>query len=144
LQNVTPEELPGLMATLAPRGLIVLPLGKTARAQGYQAASQDITGAWDYRCAITSPSHAAAWAQAWAASDDDAIGVLLGTPACCRAFFERVWKQERWMDTTVPMHHDNGPVNMLWRWHGVRPVSHLPCSDKCEESSKLAAQLTEL
>lgn len=132
LQNVTTEELPVLMKELAPRGLIVLPLAQTTRTQGYQSATRParVGEVLDYRCAITRPEHAAEWADAWNRSDDDAIGKLLGTPECCRRFFDRVWKQERWMDTTVSMStplpngtvmHSEWPedgLNMLWRWQG--------------------------
>jgi hypothetical protein len=146
LQNVTPEELPELIKQLAPRGLIVLPLSQTPRATGYNSASRAAQpgDALDYRCAITRPEHAAAWAAAWG-KDDAAIGALLGTPACCQKFFDRVWKQERWFDTTMPMYAEipqpTTGVNMLWRWLGVRPVSHLPCSPECAETAALADRL---
>jgi hypothetical protein len=127
---------------LAASGVIVVPLGQTPRAQGYQSASRPLeTGEpWDYRCAITRPEHAAAWADAWGRSDNDAIGRLLGYPDCCRAFFERVWVGERWMDTTYPMSETSPArvgINPLWRWHGVRSVSHLPCAFDCRPSIDL-------
>lgn len=195
LQNVTPEELPALMKALAPQGIIALPLTKTARAAGYQSASRalGVTEPWDYRVAITRPEHAAAWAAAWDTSDNEAIGSLLGYPACCRAFFERVWVKERWMDTTWPMTQVPAPhspdsrsalaatghtafslqsprdperaaresigregaeasvtaivqpgINMLWRWHGVRTVSHLPCSFGCTASMALGRRALDV
>lgn len=156
LQHVTPEELPALMAEMAKHGLIVLPLGRTANANGYQSASRELKDGepWVYRCAITRPERAADWTAAWAESNDSAIGILLGTPQCCRDFFNRVWKRERWMDTTVPMaeHRDfrttrrasNTGLNLLWRWLGVRPVSHLPCSFYCAESLALAHKCEQL
>lgn len=148
LQHCTPEDLPRLMRAQAEHGLMVLPLAQVAKVQGYQSGTTALApGApFDYRVAITQPEHAAAWA---AAPDDDAIGRLLGTPDCCRQFFERVWKHERWMDTTVPMTEkqpqisDNG-LNMLWRWLGVRPVSHLPCAHDCAESLALSEHLATL
>jgi hypothetical protein len=164
LQHVTPENLPTLIQELAPHGLIALPLGKSPRADGYQSASRALNDGepWDYRVAITRPQHAAEWSRAWAANDDDTIGALLGTPECCRRFFERVWKTKRWIDTTIPMCRDlsekstqtsdnahgiaNIPpgVNMLWRWLGVRPVSHLPCSFQCVESLALAHKCRQI
>ena len=137
------------MKELAPHGVIALPLGKSPRAAGYQAAGRPLSDgeAWDYRVAITRPEHAATWSSAWEQSDDDTIGQLLGTPDCCRRFFDRVWKQERWFDTTVPMAaawDQNARVNMLWRWLGARPVSHLPCSPSCVESSALAHKCRQL
>lgn len=171
LQNIHPDNLPELMAEEARRGLIVMPLGKTARSDGYQSAMQPITDQWDYRCAITRVAQANDWATAWANSDNAKIGELLGYPLCCRKFFERVWVNEKWFDTTVPMAllpsphssaryaRDEGQpapsprgcepagrvdgggegtevsgINGLWRWLGVRSVSHLPCSFTCVDS----------
>jgi hypothetical protein len=149
LQNIAPDELPALIRELAPKGVTVLPLAQTPRAEGYQSATRAARPgeALDYRCAITGIAHTTSWAQVWAASDNNAIGELLGYPACCRRFFDHVWTQERWIDTTVPMHDDHdtrGPVNMLWRWFGVRPVSHLPCSPTCERSNLMAVHVREV
>lgn len=150
LQNISPEQLPELMKELAPHGVIALPLGKTARTDGYQSGTKTLNNGdpWDYRVAITRPEHAAVWTAAWDRSDDTTIGELLNTPECCRSFFNRVWKQERWFDTTVPMYHgrvhSHGQVNMFWRWLGVRPVSHLPCSPMCAETSALADKCQQL
>lgn len=171
LQNVTSEQLPDLIRALAPHGVSVLPLGKSPRAEGYTSASRDARPGEpvDYRCAITKPERAGTWVWAWERSNNEAIGSLLGYPACCRRFFERVWVAERWMDTTWPMAfdtavtpyvkpdedthklnriqiqiRDQSAVNLLWRWHGVRPVSHLPCSFRCEASAQIAAQNLKL
>jgi len=178
LQSVNPDQLPALLAQEAKRGLMVIPLTKTARSDGYQSATQPITGAWDYRCSITTAAHAAAWPDVLQTGDNAAIGTLLGYPSCCCEFFTRVWSQERWFDTTVPMAllpspHSPGTrsaraasgqtaqpsprsegaerpsegrgegtevrgINMLWRWFGVRPVSHLPCSFGCKDSIQQA------
>lgn len=150
LQHVSLEQLPILMQEEAVRGLMVLPLAQVAKASGYQSASVGLQqGApFDYRCAITKAEHAADWAKAWSRSDNEAIGKLLGYPECCRNFFEQVWVKEHWMDTTLPMSDgatnlDIGAArycNMLWRWLGVRLVSHLPCYIKCKETSILGEQ----
>jgi hypothetical protein len=110
---------------------------------GYQSATQILgaTDEWDYRCAITTADLAAEWAKAWQASDNDGIGRLLGYPECCRKFFQQVWVQERCFDTTWRMANSEQNtvevqpgINILWRWHGLRTVSHLPCSFQCAES----------
>lgn len=182
LQHVSPEQLPVLLAAEAKRGNLVLPLAQVAKATSYQSAPVPLqSGApFDYRCAITRPENAERWATAWNAGDNDAIGGLLGYPACCREFFKRYWVTERWMDTTWPMallsspHPDDSrsalaseghtalaspraeaaqrlsrieregaragaDINMLWRWFGVRSVSHLPCSFGCAQSSTQGA-----
>ena len=153
LQHVTPEELPALMAWAAKNGLTALPLAQVKRVTGYKSASEPmpVSGPFDYKVAITEPEHSAAWAEAWAKSDDDKIGELLGTPFCCRKFFQKYWKEERWFDTTVPMvlHYPDQPVlaakalNMFWRWLGVRPVSHLPCDHFCAQSLDLACDMRD-
>lgn len=139
LQHASPDELPALMKKLAPEGVIALPLVRVPAASGYQSASRTLNHGepWQYRVAITRPHLAADWAMAWGKSDNETIGRLLGYPECCRKFFQRVWVTERWMDTTWPMYGDrvcSSGVNMLWRWHGVRTVSHLPCHPDCPSS----------
>jgi hypothetical protein len=149
LQHISPEQLPELIRVEAARGSIVLPLSQVPRVEGYQSATTTLqAGApFDYRCAITRPEYAAQWGDA---RDDEATGRLLGTPECCRRFFDRVWTAGRWMDTTWPMHATAphvakaGELNMLWRWLGVRPVSHLPCSPTCVESLTLADKCWQL
>lgn len=140
LQNVAPDALPELIKSCAAQGLVVLPLDKTARSQGYQAASQPITGEWDYRAVVTKPELAAEWAKAW--GNDDATGRLLGTPECCRAAFQQFWVKEKWMDLTVPtcLEGKQG-YNGLLRWLGIRGVSYMPCSQTCTSTLELAAHL---
>lgn len=83
-------------------------------------------------------------ARAFADGDNDRIGKLLGTPECCRKFFDKTWGNGN-VDTTWEMSGagDNvnhvqvaGPVecNILGRWLGVRFVPHLPCSFNCNDS----------
>ena len=84
---------------------------------------------------------------------------LLGYPACCREFFKRVWVDDALVDTTWPMavatpgaevrdaliEVSTPPKsNILWRWMGVRPVSHLPCSFACDATMELADRLIEV
>jgi Methyltransferase domain len=96
------------------------------------------------------------FSEAWRASDDAAIGELLGYPPCCRDFFRRVWVQQRLVDTTWAMARNrltpaNGthvlevsgppPANILWRWASVRAVPHLPCAFDCTATVDLGKQL---
>lgn len=140
LQHVASEDLPAFMTQMAIRGLVALPLARVPRVTGYQSASTELQPGqpFDYKVAITRLVQATEWAEAWAKSDDYEIGRLLGTPACCRDFFRQRWTSKRWFDTTVPMSNSGHGMNMLWRWLGIRPVSHLPCSTECPESVLLA------
>ena len=88
-----------------------------------------------------------AFRSAWKATDENALGRLLGYPSCCTAFFRRVWVEDAMVDTTWPMAlasagESNGTravtvsglpeANILWRWMGVRAVPHLPCRFDCQ------------
>jgi 2-polyprenyl-3-methyl-5-hydroxy-6-metoxy-1,4-benzoquinol methylase len=91
----------------------------------------------------------------WGARDDRAIGAMLGYPACCCDFFEEVWNKARSVDPTWRMAADGAANssedvielqgsylnNMFWRWMGVRPVFHLPCSTKCSATRRVARTL---
>ena len=35
-------------------------------------------------------------------------------------------------------------ANILWRWLGIRPVFHLPCSFTCEPTVALGTQIIDL
>jgi hypothetical protein len=150
LQTIPEDQLAPLLREMAGKGLTVVPVTRTPRAEGYQSASRAaLPGeAQDYRVVVARARFAAEFADAYQRGDDEAQGALLGFPACCRAFFRRVWTEERWFDTTVPSYrgHDisHGHVNMLWRWLGVRPVPHLPCSPVCADSAAFAQALRRL
>jgi 2-polyprenyl-3-methyl-5-hydroxy-6-metoxy-1,4-benzoquinol methylase len=48
-------------------------------------------------------------------------------------------------DHTIHIKADTPPeANILWRWQGVRLVSHLPCSFDCESTEKIGIQMAEL
>jgi len=97
----------------------------------------------------------AALREAWSAGDHETLGVLLGYPECCRAFFTEVWARDRCTDPTWAMAggRDDDPVrtvsgdplaNVLWRWLDVRAVPHLPCGFDCGPSAELGAELLRL
>ena len=80
------------------------------------------------------------------------LAIVLGYPACCRAFFKQYWVNEGMVDTTWPMvtnsHHNkrsdgvlevggDPEANIFLRWLGVRLVSHLPCSVSCRDSVEI-------
>jgi hypothetical protein len=81
---------------------------------------------------------------------DQALGELLGYPACCRAFFDDTWGSGQ-VDSTYDQCMNaggsaDGPVeaNMLWRWMGIRWVPHLPCSSTCAATVALGQRLREV
>jgi hypothetical protein len=115
-----------------------------------------------FRIVIGVPHNTADFKQAWDATDDEEIGRLLGYPACCHEFFKQVWVEQAMVDTTWPMAAATTPppdsadsvtalavtgppeANILWRWMGVRAVSHLPCRFDCENTVALGKQLIEV
>lgn len=89
-----------------------------------------------FRAAIHAPELTAPWAIAWAQSDHEAIGRMLGFPECCRKFFATAWASTNDRDVTPAMGDLDGPweANTMLRWIGVRLVPYLPCSAKCEKT----------
>jgi hypothetical protein len=106
-----------------------------------------------YRIALGDFSDVLELQTAWRDRDDDRLGLLLGYPQCCRAFFSDTWGRSRLRDpiwsialntndstqsgriVTIP---HSSVLNLLWRYLGVRTVSHWPCSFSCHESEHLA------
>lgn len=149
LQVVPSGSLAARVARAAGDGLVAVPLAQVAQSASY--ASGPVKGPLTaYKVAITTYADAAAWAQAWAGQENDQIGQLLGYPDCCRAFFQRVWVEEKWFDTTVPQalhtYGDNKDAwcNVLWRWLGVRAVSHLPCGFWCDHTHQIGKQMVQV
>lgn len=149
LINLSPEEISQLMMDLAGTDYVVVPLSKTNPASTYQSsgAGYDPKRPLQYRAAITRLDLAADWKAAWAVSDNRRIGQLLGFPSCCVDFFEKYWVEEKMLDTSWAMSQTGteGPreCNILWRWVGVRAVSHLPCSFNCAGTYQIARQNIE-
>jgi hypothetical protein len=149
LQTLAPEALADRTAAVAAHGLTVVPLDREQAVGRYTAAAAPVVEGqpWDYRVAITRPELAFVWQRAWGQRDDETIGILLGYPPCCRAFFREVWVAGQHVDTTWHMAHGatavSGPTvcNILLRWLGVRLVPHLPCGFACAASAELGAAL---
>lgn len=92
------------------------------------------------------------------------IGDLLSYPQCCIEFFNDVWIDHSYIDTTwqqavntlgqdylkwepedrtlqINPHRD---TNMMLRWAGVRSVAHLPCTHDCQATIDFGAQQAQL
>jgi hypothetical protein len=111
------------------------------------------------RMALGSESDLTRFGRAWREGDHETMGELLGYPPCCRDFFRRVWVEQRLIDTTWSMAAATTgasalqseiavggpfPVNLLWRWLGVRAVPHLPCRFDCQASAGFGRTFIEL
>lgn len=118
--------------------LSLIPLDKITKTNSYSNTQQrvdDQTEDYNVRCVLIETKYKKQFAEAWKTGNNSIIGKLLGYPQCCIDFFENYWVKEKFLDTTYPM-SINGTIgpkecNILWRWTGVRAVSHLPCSFDC-------------
>lgn len=110
---VTPEELVERTAAFANRGLMLYPLQRVGQFGSYASTGKPYQEGkpWHYRAVVFAAGLKAAGDLAQyflAGGDNDAIGKLLGYPACCREFFQQVWVEEHWLDTTWPMAERTG------------------------------------
>jgi hypothetical protein len=86
----------------------------------------------------------------WNIKDDKKIGKLLGYPDCCIDHFIENWGSGK-SDPTRFMGNFNSCggytppyANIYYRWLGVRPVFHLPCSLSCEATIKMGEEIVPL
>jgi hypothetical protein len=130
-------------------GLCALPLALEGGAAPNRALQFEPGKPFVFRLVLGTPADVAELQLGWDKLDHSAIGTLLGYPRCCYEFFRRVWVDQGLEDTTWPMAvassrraeevgvvEMSGPpeANILWRWLGVRAVSHLPCRLRLPEN----------
>jgi hypothetical protein len=162
LTAVAPSELETFGAMLAKHGLTVAPLEKIAAADSYVSSGAPLREGepFNYRCAMGRVSDVHLLESAYLSRDDEAVGLLLGYPSCCIDFFNRVWVDEHFVDTTWPMAQNTAEkrsiththveipevsrCNILLRWLGPRMVFHLPCSFNCQPTVELADKFAEI
>jgi hypothetical protein len=112
-----------------------------------------------FRFVLGKPADVVAFKAAYGVSDEEAIAAFLGYPTCCYEFYRRVWVDEGQVDTTWPMAvataapvngdrllRVSGPpeANILWRWVGIRAVSHLPCRFDCPYTAAVGKKMLEV
>lgn len=93
--HISPQALPQRMGELAGQGLIFLPTQATGVYGGgfsHKFLPVEQGKPWDYFGVVAkNQDDAAAFAEAQRHGDNQAMGQLLGYPACCRDFFDEVW-----------------------------------------------------
>lgn len=158
LLSVTSQQLIANAALWIAQDLVGLPVAVEAGStQPYASTVPPATSDSPevLRVVIGTPAAVLHFKHAWATADHEAIGELLGYPACCRQFFIEVWVKRAYVDTTWSMasntcrskeHHITVTglqpwANVLGRWFGVRAVPHLPCRFDCQLTFKLAERL---
>jgi len=170
LDIVSPKEFLHLVDEYAKYGVLVVPLAKEGITSSYSSTSKGYDGKGDYNVRIVftkSEQLANEWFNIWQAEAtirDREAGKLLGYPTCCTNHFLKYWVNEKYVDSTWTMaadgielndndetHHtihikaDTPPeANIMWRWQGVRLVSHLPCSFACKATEELGMKMAEL
>jgi len=151
-QSVDPKHLFEKMNVAMKNGFSVIPIAQIQKNEGYSSGSEnfDISSGWNYRVIITKQEHANEIINIPNLADNNAkLGEILGYPKCCQDFFLRTWGSGQ-VDTTWDQYAEtgsaDGPVeaNMLWRWMGVRWVSHLPCSFQCQATVDIGRQTREI
>jgi hypothetical protein len=160
LTSIAPDTLQSFGAMLGAHGLAVVSLDKVAVTKCYanslKRPREDEP--FHYWCAMGRASDVQLFESAYSSHDDKEIGRLLGYPPCCIDFFNRVWVDEGFIDTTWPMAQNTvnkriiSPTHLeitevssgsqLLRWLGLRVAIHLPCSFDCQPTVELAKKLT--
>jgi hypothetical protein len=150
------DDLARERACFAKHGLSLERLARPERTAHKAVRGGRRAGGRDGDCAVIGRAgDVAAFAAAWAAWDDDAVGALLGYAPCCRSFFVDHVVGQGCADTTWPMAlagrepasrtieiaAERPANNILWRWLGIRAVPHFPCGFCCSESERLAGEL---
>lgn len=145
LQNVSPELFPKLAQRAAKIGLVANPVGYHGKSDSYAASAvtPKPSEPWQYRVALTMPTTARQFLEAWEKNDDETIGLLLGYPRCCCNFFLKTWGAGSVDPTGAMADRGDGPIeaNILLRWLGVRYIPHMPCGFKCDATITLGKKL---
>jgi SAM-dependent methyltransferase len=159
LTRFQPDELPDRSAAYGEHGLSVMALGLEGASElSYSSTPKSYEPGKPFVvcAAVGRLEDLVEFSDAWRSSDHDAMGALLGYPACCRDFFRRFWVDDACVDTTwamarntvVPANGERslevtGPTtaNILMRWWGVRAVPHLPCAFDCSATAEFASEL---
>ena len=161
ISRVTFQELPSLSTSLLRHGLTIVPTSALLAGDGSYRATQcppKRGEPFDLRCVIGKPKDVSALIDAELRRDDRVIGKMLGYPDCCTELFSELWSSG-FIDTAWQMAMNsthtissngeltikgNWQTNVMLRWAGIRPVSHLPCSCNCRETIRLQHKWSEL
>lgn len=151
-QTIHPNNFLDQSAWATRRGLVLIPITQVNVADSYSSASNnfDPSKSIEFRVIITTPNLVAQIQQIPdLANNNTELGKLLGYPECCQKFFLNTWGSGQ-VDTTFDQYATTGladgsvEANILWRWLGIRWVSHLPCSFQCNHTIERGRQMRQL
>lgn len=159
LDIIGSNELEPLTNEYKQYGVHVVPLAREGVSMSYSSTSTPYETGKPYNIRVVftkSEELAKEWYALWntAPLDNRRVGQLLGYPECCIDFYLQYWVEQRFVDTSwvMAVHHiqtlvTNNTIhikpdtplecNILWRWQGVRLVSHLPCSFECKHTQQI-------
>ena len=129
-------------------GIVCLPYTRTVKNNNYSSVNLGTTvGSSDaFHVLYVRPEH---YHDAFDLHNNEKLGTLLGYPECCRTAFHKTWGVGQ-VDSTWEQTHEgtapNGPPesSTLFRWMGIRLVSHMPCSHQCEASVEIGKRMYDL
>ncbi len=140
---VSPENLIAETEWAMERGLILYP-STLSHTGNFYSSKGATSGPVQFRVILSKPG-----VNLFPFTDDEKIGQALGYPECCRRAFDATWGHgqvdstwEQWNNTKPgsPISHSHS----LWRWMGIRLVSHMPCSYDCAASNEIANKMIEV
>lgn len=153
--HVSPEQMMQTQARASKHGLVVVPVDQiNHNSNSYRSGSPsgklDLRLPWQYRILVAKQEVVPLiLSTPNIAKNNEILGQVLGYPKCCREFFHRTWGAGQ-VDTTWDQYAETGnatgsvEANLLWRWMGIRWVSHLPCSFQCAETIERGRKTREV
>lgn len=167
LDIIRPSELSSLIEEYKQHGVHVVPIGKKSLTPEYSndTIKPRNLNRHDLFVVFTkSEELAEKWFNIWNRTYSNKgadIGALLNYPSCCIKHYEKYAIQHRYLDTTwitatdkvvlndtdytVHIKSDTPPEsNVLWRWQGIKLVSHMPCSFNCTHTEEIGLKMAEL
>jgi hypothetical protein len=166
LDIIRPSELMSLQEEYGKYGVKIVALAKEGITGQYSSTTIPYTsGDYNIRVVFTKSERLAEeWFSIWNSPSsirDREAGRLLGYPTCCIEHFNKYWVNQGYVDSTwtmaadkltltdndhtIHINADTPPeCNILWRWQGIRLVSHLPCSFDCKATEELGMKMAEL
>lgn len=146
-QNIQSSGLMEATEWALQHNIVCVPISIVGASTQYSSISTPVSanGNFNYRVIYTRPSNYANLRSNLNANPE-ALGTLLGYPPCCRQAFLKTWALGQ-VDSTWEQSDEgrtpNGPAfaHTLFRWMGIRLVSHMPCRHTCEASQHIGESL---
>lgn len=164
-RHFRPDELPVKMREVVQDGLVFMPLQQVGSYRGFAHYHPPVEPGKPYTFygVIGKPEDALLFQEATRTGDHVTMGRLLGYAPCCTEFFDKVWRQEGYIDpvfqaaenalshpgnvregNTIVLGEYSQLVLSVLRYLGVRITANIPCSPTCKQSHNNALAWLEL